>query len=581
MNNTADKEYLTKLWHTTAHIFAEALLEVYPKAKIAIGPPIENGFHYDFYLDKKFDEKNLEEIEKRMKGILKRKDEMTVETVTVDEAKKRFSDNKYKQELLDDLAKAGEKKVTIYHTGKKFSDLCKGPHIKNTSEIGAYKLTKIASAYWKGNEKNEQLHRVYGIGFNTKEELNDWIEKRKKAENNSNVKLGKELDLFMISESVGKGLPIWTPNGTIIRMELENWLTREQQKRGYKFVITPSITKEDLFKTSGHLGHYKDSMFPPMKMDNEIYYLKPMNCPYHILYYANDLRSYRDLPLRIAEMGRVFRYEQSGELSGLLRVRGFTQDDAHIFCTPSQVKEEFEDVFDLVKIIMSTLDMSNFRIRVGTRDDSEKYLGDKETWAKATKNITDALDKKNIPYTVEEGEAAFYGPKADIVIHDSIGREWQIGTIQIDYNLPVKFDIHYISENGKKEVPIMIHRAPFGSFERFTGILIEHFGGAFPLWLSPKQVIIIPVSENFTKYAKELHSELIDNNIRSELSDKNETLGYRIREAQKQKVPYIVVVGAKEIENNTVAIRNRTGEQFVLSKADFIKKINEEIKKKE
>lgn len=576
-----DKEYLQKLWHTTAHVFAEALVKEYPNAKIAIGPPIENGFHYDFYLDTKFSEDNLKKIEKKMHEILKRKDDMLIETVSINDAKKRFSDNKYKQELLNDLEVAGEKEVTLYHTGKEFVDLCKGPHIKNTSEIGAYKLTKIASAYWKGDEKNEQLHRVYGIGFNTKEELNDWIEKRKKAIQNSNVKLGRELDLFMISESVGKGLPIWTPNGTTIRMELENWLTKEQQKRGYKFVITPSITKQDLFKTSGHLGHFKDNMFPPIKMDNDTYYLKPMNCPFHIKYYENDLRSYRDLPLKIAEMGRVFRYEQSGELSGLLRVRGFTQDDAHIFCTPKQVKKEFEDVFDLVKIIMNTLKMNNFRIRVGTRDNSEKYLGDEKIWITATKNITDALDKKEIPYVVEEGEAAFYGPKADIVIHDSIGREWQIGTIQVDYNLPEKFDINYIGEDGKKHRPIMIHRAPFGSFERFTGILIEHFGGAFPTWLSPTQTIIIPISQNFLSYAEKINNILIENEVRTKLDDRNESLGYRIRDAQKLKVPYIIIVGAKEVESSTLAIRNREGKQEIFKTEDFIEKILKEIKEKQ
>lgn len=575
-----DKEYLTKLWHTTAHIFAEGLLQVFPKAKIAIGPPIEEGFHYDFYLDKKFDEENLKEIEKRMKKILKRKDDMTVETVTINEAKKRYSDNKYKQELLNDLENSGEKEVTIYHTGKNFDDLCKGPHIKNTSEIGAFKLTKIASAYWKGNEKNEQLHRVYGIGFKTKEELNDYFEKRKKAEENSNVKLGKELDLFMISESIGKGLPLWNPNGTIIRMELENWLTKEQIKMGYKFVITPSITKSDLFKTSGHLDHYTDSMFPPMKVDNELYYLKPMNCPFHIKYFANELRSYRDLPMRIAEMGRVYRYEQSGELSGLLRVRGFTQDDAHIFCTNEQVGGEFEDVFKLIKYIMKTLKMEDFRIRVGTKDDSDKYIGEEKNWEHATNEIKRVLDKLKIPYTVEIGDAAFYGPKADIVINDAIGREWQIGTIQVDYNLPEKFKINYIAKDGKKYRPVMIHRAPFGSFERFTGILIEHFAGAFPLWLSPKQIAIIPISENCFEYAKQINSELINNEIRSEINCKNETLGYKIREAQTQKTNYIAIIGEKETTTNTITLRDRSGNQEVVKKDDLLKKLEKEIKEK-
>ncbi|MEI7960997.1 MAG: threonine--tRNA ligase [archaeon] len=578
--NTEEKEYYEKFWHTTAHVFANALVELYPTTKIAIGPPIEAGFHYDFDLEKNLDLKDLEKIEEKMREILKRKENMIRAEMSIEEALEFFKSNQYKVEMINDLAASGETKISTYTNGT-FIDMCKGPHLESTEEIGAVKLLKTSAAYWKGNEKNKQLQRVYGIAFKTQKELDEWIEKRKKAEENSHIKLGKELDLFFISEKIGKGLPIWAPNGAIIRMELQNFLYNEQMITGYKPVITPHITKSELFKTSGHLDNYNSSMYAPIVIENEEYYLKPMNCPFHIQYFAKDQRSYRDLPFRIGEMGTVYRYEQSGELSGLLRVRGFTQDDAHIFCTPEQVKEEFNGVFNLVIKVLDIMHLKNFRVRVGTRDNtSTKYIGDIKNWEIATQNIVDVLKEKNIPFELATGEAAFYGPKADILFKDSLGREWQAGTIQVDYNLPVRFQLEYIGADGQKHTPVMIHRAPFGSFERFVALLIEHFSGAFPLWLSPEQVRIIPLSENFSTYAERIVSQLVGLGIRSKIDSRNDTLGSRIRDAQKLKIPYTLVVGSKEQESNSVAMRPRIGNQEVMPIEKFVEKVLKEIKEK-
>jgi len=575
-----EEKNMEAFWHSAAHVFAEALIEIYPTTKIAIGPPIEQGFHYDFELDKNLKENDLNQLEKKMKEIIRRNDPMEQKKVSIKEAKELFKDNKYKVEMINDLEKAGEKEISIFTNGK-FTDMCKGPHIQNLGDIKAVKLLKISSAYWKGDEKNKQLTRIYGIAFPSNEELKEWKVLREKAEANSNVKLGKELDLYFISEEVGRGLPIWAPNGTILRMQLQNFLVKEQVKQGYSFIVTPHIGKSQLFETSGHLAHYKEMMYAPIKIDDEEYYLKPMNCPFHIQYYLKGQHSYKDLPMRLSEMGTVYRYEKSGELSGLLRVRGFTQDDAHIFCTPDQVKTEFSGVFDLVDIVMKTLNITNYRVRVGTRDPkSDKYVGDPTLWEKATKEIIEVLTKRKIKFEINEGDAAFYGPKADIVVKDALGREWQTGTIQLDYNLPERFEMDYIGTDGKKHRPVMIHRAPFGSFERFVGIVIEHFGGAFPTWLAPEQVRIISVSENFAEYGKELFKRMIDDEIRAKLDDRNETLGYRIREAQKMKIPYILVVGEKEVANKSVAVRTRDGKQEVMKSEKFIEKIQKEIKEK-
>ena len=579
MGNKEEKN-MEAFWHSAAHVFAEALVEIYPTAKIAIGPPIEQGFHYDFELDKSLKENDLNQLEKKMKEIIRRNEDMEQKMVSVKEALEMFKDNKYKVEMINDLAKAGETEISTFTNGK-FTDMCKGPHIKNLGEIKSVKLLKISNAYWKGDAKNKQLTRIYGIAFPSNEELKEWKTLREKAEANSNVKLGKELDLYFISEDVGRGLPIWAPNGTMLRMQLQNFLVREQVKQGYSFIVTPHIGKSQLFETSGHLAHYKEMMYAPIKIDDEEYYLKPMNCPFHIQYYLKGQHSYKELPMRLSEMGTVYRYEMSGELSGLLRVRGFTQDDAHIFCTPEQVKTEFSSVFDLVDIVMKTLNITKYRVRIGTRDPaSDKYVGDPALWEKATKEIIEVLTKRKVNFEVNEGDAAFYGPKADIVVKDALGREWQTGTIQLDYNLPERFDMEYVGADGKKHRPVMIHRAPFGSFERFTGIIIEHFGGAFPTWLAPEQVRIIPVAESFAEYGKELFKGMIDDEIRATLDDRNETLGYRIREAQKMKIPYILVVGEKEVQEKNVAVRTRDGKQEVMKANDFVTKILEEIKKK-
>jgi threonyl-tRNA synthetase len=577
MDKSKGKE-MEAFWHSAAHVFAEALQEIYPTAMIAIGPPIDQGFHYDFELDKSLKENDLKQIEKKMKEITRRNEKLEQKDISIKEAKELFKKNPYKVEMINDLEKAGETKISVYTNGS-FIDMCKGPHIKNLGDIKSIKLLKISSAYWKGDEKNNQLTRVYGIAFPSNGELKEWKEMHAKAEANSNIKLGKELDLYLISNAVGKGLPIWTPNGTMLRMQLQDFLVKEQQKRGYDFVMTPHIGKLELFKTSGHYQHYKEMMYAPIKIEEEEYLLKPMNCPFHIQYYMKGKKSYRDLPVRLSEMGTVYRYEKSGELSGLLRVRGFTQDDAHIFCTKEQVKSEFSGVFDLVMYVMNTLGLKEFRVRVGTRDpESDKYVGSKENWDKSTKEIIEVLEEKKIKYIIEDGDAAFYGPKADIVVNDALGREWQTGTIQLDYNLPERFDLNYIGKDGKEHRPIMIHRAPFGSFERFVGVIIEHFGGAFPLWLAPKQVVMIPVAEKFVKYAKEVHEKMIEDGIRSKFDDRNETLGYRIREAQKMKIPYVLVVGEKELNDGTISVRDRLGMQETVSLSEFLVKLREEIK---
>jgi threonyl-tRNA synthetase len=577
MTNTNKENYET-LWHSASHLMTQAVLRIFKGQNIGlgVGMPIDDGFYQDYDI-KSLNEKDLERIENEMRKIVKEALPITKKEIKKKEALAFYKNDPYKTELANAIK--GDT-VTMYTQGE-FDNLCKGPHVSNTSEIKAFKLLKISSAYWRGDEKNKMLTRVYGIAFPTQKELDEWLELRKKAEENSNIKLGKDLDLYLISEQVGKGLPIWCPNGTILRMQLQELLIKEQQKRGYSFLITPHIGKLDLFKTSGHYEHYREMMYAPIKIEEEEYLLKPMNCPFHIQYYMKGQHSYRELPIRLSEMGTVYRYEKSGELSGLLRVRGFTQDDAHIFCTPEQVKTEFSGVFDLVMKIMGVLKLQNFRVRIGTRDPkSNKYVGEEKSWERATKEIIEVLNERKINFEINEGDAAFYGPKADILVKDSLGREWQTGTIQLDYNLPERFNLEYIGADGKKHQPVMIHRAPFGSFERFCGVIIEHFGGTFPTWLSPEQARIIPVSEKFMEYAAQVKEKLLDAEIRVKLDDSNETLGYKIREGQKNKVPYMLVIGGKEAEGKTVAARDRTGKQEVLTVEKFIEKIQKEIKEK-
>jgi len=568
------KEERQKFWHSSSHIMAQAVKELFPGALTAIGPAIEEGFYYDFFVQRPFTNADLEIIEKKMFEIAEKKQKFEKKTVDKKKAFELFKDNKFKTELINEFE---EEKATLFSNGN-FTDLCKGPHLENSAEIKAIKLLKTSAAYWRGNEKRETLQRVYGISFPKKELLDDWLKARELAEQRSHIKIGREQDLFLISESVGSGLILWTPKGHIVREQLIQFLRKEQIKRGYKMVTTPHIGKIGLYKKSGHLEHYKEMMYSPMKVEDEEYILKPMNCPHHIMIYADKRHSYRELPLRIAEFGTVYRYEKSGELFGLVRVRGFTQDDSHIFCTQEQLKQEFENVIDVVLYIFGVLGFKQYRARLGTRDNSEKFMGSKELWAQAQKDIEAAAKEKKVPYEIALGEAAFYGPKLDFLVKDTLGREWQLGTIQVDYNLPERFDLNYIDSTDKKARPVMIHRAPFGSLERFIGILIEHFAGNFPLWLSPVQVKILTVADRHNNYAEALAKKMIEKEIRAETDARQETISAKVRDAQLEKANYILVVGDKEEKDNTVTVRTRKGKVSAGVKAEaFIEQALKEI----
>lgn len=571
------KEDRQKFWHSSSHIMAAAAKELFPGTLTAIGPAIEEGFYYDFFAERPFTNADLERIEKKALELAAEKQKFEKKTVDKKKALELFKGNKFKTELINGLE---EKQATVYTNGK-FTDLCKGPHIENSGEIKAIKLLKTSAAYWKGDEKNETLQRIYGISFPKQEMLDDWLKMRELAEQRSHVKIGREQDLFLISDLVGSGLVLWTPRGHIVRDQLIMFLRKEQIKRGYKLVTTPHIGKIDLYKKSGHLENYKESMFAPIKVEDEEYILKPMNCPHHIMIYAGKRRSYRELPLRIAEFGTVYRYEKSGELYGLVRVRGFTQDDSHIFCTHEQLKSEFENVIDVVLYIFKILGFSEYRARLGTRDNGPKFMGPKENWERAQKEIEAAAKEKKIPYEIAEGEAAFYGPKLDFLVKDALGREWQLGTIQVDYNLPERFDLNYITADDKKARPVMIHRAPFGSLERFIGILTEHFAGAFPLWLSPVQVKVLTIADRHEKYCAELVKKMVEKEIRAELDARKETISAKVRDAQLEKANYILVVGDKEEKSGTLTVRTRKGKVTAdLKTCDFIEQILREIEEK-
>jgi len=564
------------LRHSTAHVLAAAVKKLYPNAKLGIGPNVEDGFYYDFG-NLRIKEEDFESIEKEMHAIIKKDIKFTMQKKTRKEAEKILKNEKFKLDLLKDLK---DDEIYFYESGN-FIDLCKGPHVSSTKEIKAFKLLKISSAYWKGNQGNEQLQRIYGTAFATEKELEGFLKLKEEAENRSHIKLGKDLGLFFLSPLVGPGLPLITPKGTIIREELQKFLRSEQLKHGYLPVTTPHIGRIDLYKKSGHYPYYKESMFEPMKCESVEYILKPMNCPHHIQVYQNNLRSYRELPLRLTEFGTVYRYEKSGELNGLTRVRMITQDDAHIFCSEGQVKSEILGVIDIVLNIFKVLNFASYRARFGTKDNSNKYIGSDEFWKKAEKDIEDALKEKKMKYDKAEGEAAFYGPKIDFIVKDVLGREWQLGTVQVDYNLPQRFELAYEGQDGKKHVPVMIHRAPFGSLERFMGILIEHFAGKFPLWLSPVQVKIITVNDRNNDFARSIEKKFKDNNIRVEVNDKAETLPRKVREAQLEQINYILTIGDKEVENKTLAVRTRSGKvTFGVNVNDFIKEILEKIQNK-
>lgn len=575
-----DEQYLNNLRHSTAHLLAAAVTTLWPDAKPTLGPPIEDGFYYDFdFGDSKISEADLPKIEKTMKKILLTWKGFDRKEVGSEKAIKQFSGNEYKKELIDDLQEKGEQ-ITLYKSGQ-FTDLCRGGHVENPKEeLQHFKLLSIAGAYWRGDEKNPMLTRIYGTAFPTQKELDEYLERLEEAKKRDHRKLGKQLGIYMYSDIVGPGLPLYMPKGAIIVTEIEKFMRALQTKMGYEHVYTPHIAKDKLFETSGHLEWFKDSMYPPMHFEGEgDYYAKPMNCPMHIQIYKNDLRSYRDLPIRYAEFGSVYRYEQSGEINGLLRTRGFTQDDAHIFCREDQVVDEFLKVFEFTDTLLKGLGLQKHIHRLSLKGkEKEKYAGNDNQWKKATSLIRQALEKADIKYEEAEGEAAFYGPKLDILFRDSLDREWQISTIQVDFLLPERFDLSYVDENGQQKRPFMIHRAPLGSRERIMAILLEHFAGNFPTWLAPVQAIVLPITDRNLKYAKEVVKRLRNEEVRAELDSRNETLQAKIRDAQLQKIPYMLIIGDKEESAGTVAKRSRSGKDYgQIEVSEFIKNIHDEI----
>jgi threonyl-tRNA synthetase len=549
-------------WHSSAHLMAEAIEHLYPGVKFAIGPPIENGFYYDIdFGDQNISADDFPKIEAKMKELAKQGNSFNRTEVAKADAVKYFEEkgDEYKLELLEDLE---DGTITFYEQGN-FTDLCRGPHIPSTSKIKAIKLLNVAGAYWRGDEKRKQLTRIYGITFLKAKELTAHLELLEEAKKRDHRKLGKELELFTFSSRVGAGLPIWLPNGTLIRERLENFMRQAQLERGYVQVITPHIGKKELYVTSGHYDKYGEDSFQPIKTphEDEEFLLKPMNCPHHCEIYGFKPRSYKDLPYRVAEFGTVYRYEQSGELNGLTRVRGFTQDDAHIFCTPEQIEQEFVDVIDLVMHVFTKLGFEDFTAQISLRDkdDKDKYIGSDENWEKAERAIVEASKLRGLDTITVYGEAAFYGPKLDFMIKDALGRKWQLGTIQVDYNLPERFELEYIGSDNQKHRPVMIHRAPFGSLERFIAILIEHCAGNFPLWLSPQQMTILPLSEKYHDYAEKVLKVLNNHDIRGSIDERAEKIGKKIRDAEMKKIPFMLIVGEKEVENEEVSLR-RHGE---------------------
>jgi threonyl-tRNA synthetase len=572
--------------HSLSHILAYAVQDLWPDTKFGIGPAIENGFYYDFLFTTPLAPEDLLKIEKKMQELIKQGFDFERKEISKAEAEKLFKDQPYKLELIVELP---EDKITIYKSGE-FTDLCAGPHIKSTKEIptDSFKLTKLAGAYWRGSEKNQMLTRIYGLAFATKKELEDYLNLQEEAEKRDHKKLGKDLDLFMIDPTVGLGLVLWQPKGALLWRIMEDFWYREHLKNGYQLVRTPHIGSRALWETSGHWGFYNESMYPPMEVgqslkdsqdgkkteSKEEYLIKPMNCPFHVVLYNSKIRSYKELPLRYAECGTVYRYEKSGELSGLTRVRGFTQDDAHIICTKDQVKDELKRVADFILFILKTFGFTEYNVYLSLRDpkNTKKYAGNDEGWEFTQRILEEVANEQGLKYKKEEGEAAFYGPKLDYKIKDCLGREWQCSTLQFDFNLPERFDMNFINQKGEKERPFVLHRALFGSFERFIGVLIEHYAGAFPFWLAPVQIKIIPVSDKHNEYAEKVKKELAD--FRVEIDLENETMGKKIRNGELQKIPYLLVVGDKEISQNAVAVRERGKKEIETIKLDeFINKI--------
>ena len=577
-----DEEGKATMWHSSAHLMAEAVEKLYPGAKFGIGPDIENGFYYDIDLgDRVISEQDFPEIEKKMKELAAEKQAFQRREVSKKEALDYFGKkgDEYKLELIDEL---NDGEITFYESGD-FVDLCRGPHLPDTGSIKAIKILSVAGAYWRGDEKRKQLTRLYGITFQKQKELTEFLERLEEAKKRDHRKLGRELDLFTFSQKVGSGLPLWMPKGAELRERLENYLKKVQRKAGYHPVITPHIGNVNLYKTSGHYEKYGEDSFRPITtpQEGEQFFLKPMNCPHHCEIFKARPHSYRDLPIRYAEFGTVYRYEQSGELHGLTRVRGFTQDDAHIFCTPEQVKDEFKAVMDIVMQIFKALDFKDFIVQISTRDknNKEKYIGSDDNWERAEQAIMEVAEERGLEAQVVPGEAAFYGPKMDFMVRDAIGRKWQLGTIQVDYNLPERFELEYVGADNEKHRPVMIHRAPFGSMERFVAVLIEHCAGKFPLWLTPEQAIILPISEKYNAYAEKVLTLLDNSDIRASIDQRSEKTGKKIRDAELKRIPYMLIVGEKEEAEGCVSVRRQgEGDLGTESVEAFIQRIEEEIR---
>lgn len=576
-----DEEGKAAMWHSSAHIMAEAIEILYPGAKFGIGPNIENGFYYDIDLgDRVISDNDFPKIEAKMKELAKQKQTFTRKEVTKAEALQYFEakGDEYKLELINDLE---DGTITFYECGE-FTDLCRGPHMRNTSLIKSVKILSVAGAYWRGDEKRKQLTRLYGITFPKAKELTEYLDLLEEAKKRDHRKLGKELELFAFSQRVGLGLPLWLPKGAALRERLENFLKKVQKEAGYEQVITPHIGNVELYKTSGHYQKYGEDSFKPIKtpVEGEEFLLKPMNCPHHCEIYKVSPKSYKDLPYRLAEFGTVYRYEQSGELHGLTRVRGFTQDDAHIFCTPDQLKDEFKGVIKIVMKIFKALDFKEFITQISLRDpeNKEKYIGSDEVWEKSERAILEVSEEEGLNGVIEYGEAAFYGPKMDFIVRDAIGRKWQLGTIQVDYNLPERFELEYVGSDNEKHRPVMIHRAPFGSMERFIAVLIEHCAGNFPLWLTPEQVVILPISEKYHNYAKKVLNLLNNYDLRARIDERSEKTGRKIRDAEVQKTPYMLIIGEKEEGDGTISVRKHGhGDMGTMTIEGFSKLINDEI----
>ena len=578
-----DDEAKHTFWHTSAHLLAEALTELYPGIKFGIGPAIENGFYYDVEPanGEVIKETDLEKIEKKMAELAAKKEAVVREDISKANALKMFEakGENYKVELISELA---DGTITLYRQGA-FVDLCRGPHLPNAGEIKAIKLLSVAGAYWRGDEHRPQLTRIYGISFPKKKMLDEYLVMLEEAKKRDHRKIGKEMELFTFSDMVGKGLPLWLPKGTALRLRLQEFLRTIQKRYGYQEVMTPHIGGKQLYVTSGHWDHYGKDSFQPITTpeEGEVYLLKPMNCPHHCMIYKNTPRSYKDLPLRIAEFGTVYRYEQSGELHGLTRVRSFTQDDAHIFCRPDQVKDEFLRVMDIISIIFKALKFESFEAQISLRDpnDHEKYVGSDEVWEKAERSIVEACQEKGLNAKVEYGEAAFYGPKLDFMVKDAIGRRWQLGTIQVDYNLPERFDLEYTGTDNQKHRPVMIHRAPFGSMERFVAVLIEHTGGKFPLWLMPDQAVVLPISEKYNDYAQQVANRLNILDVRTIGDFRDEKIGRKIRDNELKRIPYLLIVGEKEAADGTISVRKQgEGDKGIMTPDAFAEMVNAEVK---